>query len=70
VGNCWIEAYNNTYQNEKMAMDRSYFEEGRRTHRIKTIGLESVGSQKERKTEEILEKDHFGGSRKKRQSME
>jgi hypothetical protein len=53
-----------------MAMDRSYFEEGRRTHRIKTIGLESAGNQKERKTEEILEKGHFGGSRKKRKSVE
>jgi hypothetical protein len=32
--------------------------------------LESAVSQKERKTEENLKKDRFGGSRKMRQNME
>jgi hypothetical protein len=32
--------------------------------------IETAGSQKERKTEANLEKDLFGGSRKKRQNMD
>ena len=54
-----------------MAMDPSYYEEGGLIHWKKktSIGLESAGSQKERKTETNLEKDHFRGSRKMRQNM-
>jgi hypothetical protein len=53
----WLETYNSTNHNEKLAIDQSYFEEGRRTHGIKIIGLESAGSQNERKSESHLEKD-------------
>jgi len=38
-------------------MDRSYYEERGRTHWIKTIGLESAGSQTDRKPESNMEKD-------------
>ena len=57
MGSNWLEAYNITNHNEKLAKDQSYFKEGRRTHGIKIIGLESAGSQKDRKPESNLEND-------------
>jgi hypothetical protein len=51
-------------------MDRSHSEEGRWNNWKKGIGLEPAGSQKERKAEASVEKDHSGGSRKMWQNME
>ena len=58
MGSYWREASNITNYNEKTAIDRSYSEEGGINPLTETesFGLESAGSQKERKTEANLGK--------------
>jgi len=66
VGSYRREAYNVTDWNEKMTVGQSRSEEASK----RSTGLESAGSQKERKTEGNLRKGRFGESRETRQNME
>jgi hypothetical protein len=62
------EAYDIINYNDKLAMDRLYFEEEKLISLKTRIGLESAGRQRRRK-DETWKKDCFGGNWKMLQNI-